>query len=491
MPKTLLLCITGCIAAYKSCEITRQLQKAGIRVKVCMTEHATAFVGPTTFRALTHEEVAVGLFDDPADPIHHISLAKEPDAVLIAPATANVLAKIAHGVADDLLTTTVLATDPADPIHHISLAKEPDAVLIAPATANVLAKIAHGVADDLLTTTVLATDAPVVIAPAMNVGMWQADATCRNIRELEDRGYDIVRPATGYLACGDTGEGKLADVDDIVARALLALEMSDSLAGERVIVTAGGTREAIDPVRYIGNRSTGKMGHAIARAARAMGAEVTLVTASTSLSVPYGVTGVRVESAAQMHAAVSERFDDCTMLVCAAAVADYTPAHPATEKLSKADVVLSSVELVKTRDILADMSASTMLVCAAAVADYTPAHPATEKLSKADVVLSSVELVKTRDILADMSARKGDRIVIGFAAETNSLADRARAKLGRKGCDAIVANDVSRDDSTFGSDTDSVLWVTGESVEQLPCMGKQSLAFDLLKRAVSLKSQES
>lgn len=397
MPKTLLLCITGCIAAYKSCEITRQLQKAGIRVKVCMTEHATAFVGPTTFRALTHEEVAVGLFDDPADPIHHISLAKEPDAVLIAPATANVLAKIAHGVADDLLTTTVLATD-----------------------------------------------APVVIAPAMNVGMWQADATCRNIRELEDRGYDIVRPATGYLACGDTGEGKLADVDDIVARALLALEMSDSLAGERVIVTAGGTREAIDPVRYIGNRSTGKMGHAIARAARAMGAEVTLVTASTSLSVPYGVTGVRVESAAQMHAAVSERFDDCTMLVCAAAVADYTPAHPATEKLSKADVVLSSVELVKTRDIL-----------------------------------------------ADMSARKGDRIVIGFAAETNSLADRAQAKLGRKGCDAIVANDVSRDDSTFGSDTDSVLWVTGESVVQLPCMGKQSLAFDLLKRAVSLKSQES
>lgn len=397
MPKTLLLCITGCIAAYKSCEITRQLQKAGIRVKVCMTEHATAFVGPTTFRALTHEEVAVGLFDDPADPIHHISLAKEPDAVLIAPATANVLAKIAHGVADDLLTTTVLATD-----------------------------------------------APVVIAPAMNVGMWQADATCRNIRELEDRGYDIVRPATGYLACGDTGEGKLADVDDIVARALLALEMSDSLAGERVIVTAGGTREAIDPVRYIGNRSTGKMGHAIARAARAMGAEVTLVTASTSLSVPYGVTGVRVESAAQMHAAVSERFDDCTMLVCAAAVADYTPAHPATEKLSKADVVLSSVELVKTRDIL-----------------------------------------------ADMSARKGDRIVIGFAAETNNLVDRARAKLGRKGCDAIVANDVSRDDSTFGSDTDSVLWVTGENVEQLPCMGKQSLAFDLLRRAVSLKSQES
>lgn len=394
MQKTVLLCVTGCIAAYKSCEIARALQKAGVRVKVCMTEHATSFVGPTTFRALTREEVAVDLFDNPSDPIHHISLAKEPDVVLVAPATANVVAKVAHGQADDLLTTTVLATD-----------------------------------------------APVVVAPAMNVGMWQAEATQKNIATLEQRGFDIVRPATGYLACGDTGEGKLADVDDIVARTLVALETSQALAGERVLITAGGTREAIDPVRYIGNRSSGKMGHALARAARAMGAEVTLVTASTQLSIPFGVEGVCVESAAQMLDAVSQRFDACTMLICAAAVADYAPAHPAPHKLSKADGELTHIDLVKTADIL-----------------------------------------------AEMSRVKGKRVVIGFAAETNDLVRRARAKLERKGCDAIVANDVSRVESTFGSDTNAVTWVSSQGVEELPCTGKQALAFELLRRAVALKS---
>lgn len=394
MQKTVLLCVAGCIAAYKSCEIARALQKAGVRVKVCMTEHATSFVGPTTFRALTREEVAVDLFDNPSDPIHHISLAKEPDVVLIAPATANVVAKVAHGQADDLLTTTVLATD-----------------------------------------------APVVVAPAMNVGMWQAEATQKNIATLEQRGFDIVRPATGYLACGDTGEGKLADVDDIVARTLVALETSQALAGERVLITAGGTREAIDPVRYIGNRSSGKMGHALARAARAMGAEVTLVTTSTQLSIPFGVEGVRVESAAQMLDAVSQRFAACTMLICAAAVADYAPAHPAPHKLSKADGELTHIDLVKTADIL-----------------------------------------------AEMSRVKGKRVVIGFAAETNDLVRRARAKLERKGCDAIVANDVSRAESTFGSDTNAVTWVSSQGVEELPCIGKQALAFELLKRAVALKS---
>lgn len=394
MQKTVLLCVTGCIAAYKSCEIARALQKAGVRVKVCMTEHATSFVGPTTFRALTREEVAVDLFDNPSDPIHHISLAKEPDVVLVAPATANVVAKVAHGQADDLLTTTILATD-----------------------------------------------APVVVAPAMNVGMWQAEATQKNIATLEQRGFDIVRPATGYLACGDTGEGKLADVDDIVARTLVALKTPQALAGERVLITAGGTREAIDPVRYIGNRSSGKMGHALARAARAMGAEVTLVTASTQLSIPFGVEGVRVESAAQMLDAVSQRFDACTMLICAAAVADYAPAHPASHKLSKADGELTHIDLVKTADIL-----------------------------------------------AEMSRVKGNRVVIGFAAETNDLVRRARAKLERKGCDAIVANDVSRAESTFGSDTNAVTWVSSQGVEELPCTGKQALAFELLRRAVALKS---
>lgn len=395
-PKTVLVCVTGCIAAYKSCEIVRGLQKAGVRVKVCMTEHATSFVGPTTFRALTREEVAVDLFDNPSDPIHHISLAKEPDVVLVAPATANVVAKIAHGEADDLLTTTVLATD-----------------------------------------------APVVVAPAMNVGMWQASVTQGNIAALEARGYDIVRPATGYLACGDTGEGKLAEVEDIVARTLVALETSNMLAGERVLVTAGGTHEAIDPVRFIGNHSSGKMGYALARAARAMGAEVTLVSGLTNLSIPYGVTGVRVTSAAEMHTAVSERFEDATMLICAAAVADYTPVNPATEKLSKADGELTHIDLKKTADIL-----------------------------------------------ADMSARKGNRVVIGFAAETNNLVERAAAKRARKGCDAIVANDVSCAESTFGSDTNAVVWVTESDAEKLPCMGKQALAFELLKRVKRISSKE-
>lgn len=396
MSKTVLLCVTGCIAAYKACEVVRGLQKAGVWVKVCMSEHATSFVGPTTFRALTHSEVAVDLFDNPSDPIHHISLAKEPDAVLIAPATANVIAKIAHGEADDLLTTTVLATS-----------------------------------------------APVVVAPAMNVGMWQSEITQQNIAVLDARGYDIIRPACGYLACGDTGEGKLADVDQIVARTLLALEKSTALASERVLITAGGTREAIDPVRYIGNRSTGKMGHALARAAVAMGARTTLITASEHLGIPFGVEGVRVESAAQMYEAVESRFDEASVLICAAAVADYAPAHVSGEKLSKSDGELHSIELVKNADIL-----------------------------------------------AEMSKRKGSRTVIGFAAETNNLTERAQAKLLRKGCDAIVANDVSRPDSTFGSDTNSVWWISGSGFEELGCMGKQALAFDLLRRVAELRAKK-
>lgn len=396
MGHTVLLCVTGCIAAYKSCEVVRGLQKAGMRVKVCMTEHATSFVGPTTFRALTHEEVAVDLFDNPSDPIHHVSLAQEPDLVLVAPATANVIAKLAHGLADDLLTTTLLATP-----------------------------------------------APILVAPAMNVGMWKARATQDNIELLKSRGIGIIPPATGYLACGDVGEGKLADVDVIVESALSALMRKGALEGERVLITAGGTREAIDPVRYIGNRSTGKMGHALAAAACAMGAQVTLVTSSTSCPVPQGVEAIRVESAQQMFEAVSANFDDCTMLVCAAAVADYTPIQVAPEKLSKADGLLTSIEL-------------------------TP----------------------TTDILATMSSIKGDRVVVGFAAETNGLGERAQAKLARKGCDAIVANDVSCEHSTFGSDTDEVLWITADGIEHLPCKTKSALSFDLLIRAVALKSKK-
>ena len=401
-----LVCVTGCIAAYKSCEIVRLLQKAGVRVKVLMSEHATHFVGPTTFRALTHETVAVGLFDDPQDPIHHISLAQEPDVVLVAPATANVMAKMAHGIADDLLSTTLLATN-----------------------------------------------RPIVIAPAMNTGMWEAAATQENLSTLIARGCEIVQPACGRLACGDVGSGKLASVEDIAQRTLevlgrtiagdasgnLAQECAGLLQGKHVVVTAGGTQEAIDPVRYIGNRSSGQFGYAIASAALAMGARVVLVSGPTNLPCPDGVHRIDVVSADDMFQAVDAAFDGADILVCAAAVADYTPVR-------KAD----------------------------------------HKLKKANERLDCIELVETRDILAFMSARKGDRVVVGFAAETDNLIEYASSKLASKGCDAIVANDVSRHDSTFGSDTDKVTWITADGAEELPCMPKNEAAFEILRRAALL-----
>lgn len=401
-----LVCVTGCIAAYKSCEIVRLLQKAGVRVKVLMSEHATHFVGPTTFRALTHETVAVGLFDDPQDPIHHISLAQEPDVVLVAPATANVMAKMAHGIADGLLSTTLLATN-----------------------------------------------RPIVIAPAMNTGMWEAAATQENLSTLIARGCEIVQPACGRLACGDVGSGKLASVEDIAQRTLevlgriiagdasgnLAQECAGLLQGKHVVVTAGGTQEAIDPVRYIGNRSSGKFGYAIASAALAMGARVVLVSGPTNLPCPDGVRRIDVVSADDMFQAVDAAFDGADILVCAAAVADYTPVR-------KAD----------------------------------------HKLKKANERLDCIELVETRDILASMSACKGDRVVVGFAAETDNLIEYASSKLASKGCDAIVANDVSRHDSTFGSDTDKVTWITADGAEELPCMPKNEAAFEILRRAALL-----
>ena len=384
-----LLCVTGCIAAYKSCEIARCLQKAGARVKVCMTEHATRFVGPTTFRALTHEKVAVGLFDDPEDPIHHISLAQEADVVLVAPATANIIAKMAHGIADDLMSTTLLATR-----------------------------------------------APIVVAPAMNVGMWEAAATQENVRTLQGRGVHVITPDSGYLACGDVGGGRLPDPWRIADIALAVAGAGGPLAGERVLITAGGTHEPIDPVRFIGNRSSGKMGAALARAATRMGAEVTLVLGPVSVEAPAGVRCVRVETASEMLSAAREAFQDATIAVCAAAVADYTPARPADHKLKKSE----------------------------------------ERLD-------TVQLTETVDILATLSADKGERTVIGFAAETSNVVDYALAKLASKGCDAIVANDVSRADSGFGADTDKAWWVDTDGAHELPCMTKDDLAKEIFRRA--------
>lgn len=391
-----LLCVTGCIAAYKSCEILRLLQKAGCRVKVLMTEHATQFVGPVTFRALTNEPVAIGLFDDPSDPIHHISLAQEADLVLVAPATANIIAKMAHGIADDLMSTTLLATR-----------------------------------------------APILVAPAMNTAMWDAAATRENVAALRDRGVCFIGPDSGHLACGDTGAGKLAPVEEVADAALALLRhgyRGNELAGEHVLVTAGGTREAIDPVRFLGNRSSGRFGYAIARAARNLGARVTLVSAPSSLAVPMGMEIVRAESARELFDAVSGRFNGCTMFISAAAVADYAPVHAADHKLKKADE-----------------------------------H------------LDEIELAETPDILKAMSALKGDRAVVGFAAETGDAVRRAREKLLRKGCDAIVANDVARADSTFGSTTDAVTWITAHCEEPLPLMDKRDAAYEILLRARELK----
>ena len=392
--KTVLLCVTGCIAAYKSCEILRLLQKAGYRVKVLMTEHATQFVGPTTFRALTHEKVAIGLFDDPEDPIHHISLAQEADVVLVAPATANCIAKMAHGIADDLMSTTLLATK-----------------------------------------------APILIAPAMNSGMWSAAATQENVEVLKGRGVHFVQPDSGYLACGDIGSGRLPTPEAIADATRSLLQGSTDLVGEHVLITAGPTHEPIEPVRYIANRSSGKMGLALARAARDRGANVTLIAGPVELPIPAGIETIHVQTASQMYNAAVKAF-----------------------------------------------GRSTIAILAAAVADYTPSAPSDHKLKKAVDPINSIPLIQTQDILAKLSSNKEDRIVIGFAAETNDVVDYAVAKLKRKGCDAIVANDVSRSDAGFGSSNNRAWWVTSSTVDDLGLLEKRALADEILSRSLLFKT---
>jgi len=489
MQKTVLVGVSGCIAAYKACEVVRGLQKAGVRVKVVMTEHATEFVGPTTFRSLTREPVAVGLFDDA----------------------------------------------PGDPIHHISLAKEADLFLIAPCTANVMAKMAHGLADDLLTTTALATTAPVMVAPAMNVNMYEHAATQANMQTLRERGVLFVEAETGYLACGDVGKGRLAGPDDIVAAALAVLEGTDvkaagenpaagelglsgrgahaatsavaasanragavkggngsggveeaagvtangegdagirrntegavdsergegaergeagggneaapvvrDLEGKRVLITAGPTREPIDPARFISNRSSGKTGFALAREASARGADVTLVTGPVALADPNDVKTVRVETALEMFNAVDAAFDDMDIAIFSAAVCDARPKNPSARKFKKG----------------VDAEA-----------------------------LSKVELVENPDILATMGARKhAGQVVVGFAAETEHVAANARKKLVAKQADLIVGNDVSAGKG-FATDDNQVVFVSEHGTERLPLMPKAALAKAILDRCLAL-----
>ena len=390
--------VSGGIAAYKAAEICRQLQERGIRVQVIMTRAAQEFVRPLTFAALSGEKVITDLFGAGAE-------------------TPNI----------------------ESAVEHIAVAQSIDALLVAPATADIIAKFASGIADDFLTTLFLATTAPVVIAPAMNVNMWENAATQANIKSLKERGVKIVAPDAGYLACGMVGAGRLAANESVVAAAMEALGASQDLAGEIVLVTAGPTREKIDPVRFLGNRSSGKMGYALAEAALRRGARVILVSGPVALEAPTGAEIARVASAEEMRQAVLARSAEATMIIKAAAVADFRLAQPATEKMKRKGAM--SLELEPTADILAELGA----------------------------------------------ARKGSQILIGFAAETSNALENARQKLAAKGVDAIVVNDVSRPGIGFDSERNAVSIVMRERVIEVPETSKWEVAHRVLDAAVELR----
>lgn len=362
----ILLGVTGCIAAYKSCEILRLLQKAGQDVKVVMTEHATEFVGPTTFRALSGHEVAVELFDEPGDPIHHISLAKEPDLFLIAPATANVIAKIAQGVADDLLTTTALATK-----------------------------------------------APLVIAPAMNVEMWRDEATRANVAMLEARGCTIVYPDDGYLACGDVGAGRLASPDIIADATLDVLARTRDMEGMRVLVTAGPTQEPLDPVRYLSNGSSGKSGYALAAEARDRGAQVTLVSGPVALPEPEGVDVIHVRTAREMLDACEAPFADANIAVFVAAVSDWRPEAVREQKI-KHDGNDMTVTLVPNPDIAATLAADKGATKVVTYAAET--HDVIENAKK-KLAAKNADLVVANDVSGELGMGSADNRVWFVSAD--------------------------------------------------------------------------
>lgn len=392
--KTVVLGVTGCIGAYKACSVLRGLQKAGVRVRVVMTEHATELVGPLTFEALSHESVYVGMFDN-----------------------AN-----------------------NDAIPHISLASEADLMIVAPCTANCLAKLANGIADDLLTSTVLAMHCPVLVAPAANVHMYEDPSTQANLQTLRERGWTIVEGGEGYLACGDEGYGRLAEPESIVSAALQLLEVNPDMAGIHVLVTAGPTREPIDPVRFITNYSSGKTGYAIAEAARDRGAKVTLVSGPVHLEQPQGVDVVHVNTALEMLDACKDAFATCDLAVFTAAVSDARPKTVADHKLKK------GID---------------------------------------DKALSCIELAENPDIIATLAAHKQSQVVVGYAAETDNAIDNARKKLHAKHADFIVANYVSPTKG-FGTD-DNAVWLVDETSEfEVPLQKKSSLANVVLDKAVSL-----
>jgi phosphopantothenoylcysteine decarboxylase/phosphopantothenate--cysteine ligase len=393
--------VTGGIAAYKSAELVRRLQDEGHSIQVVMTRAAREFITPLTFAALSGQRVITDLFSN------------QPGG---------------EGSLDSA-------------IDHIALAQRTDLLLVAPATADSLAKFARGVADDFLSTLYLAVASPVVVAPAMNVNMWQHAATQENVATLRARGVHIVEPSEGYLACGMTGSGRLAEQEDILKAVRETLQAEQDLAGEAVLVTAGPTCEDIDPVRFLTNRSSGKMGYAVAAAAARRGAKVLLVSGPTSLETPQGVERVNVRSAEDMQQAVHARFSGCTMAIFAAAVADYRPVQKSGEKIKRAKEAIT------------------------------------------------LRLEPNPDILASVAREKGERLVVGFAAETEHVAENARKKLTQKNADLIVANDVSAEGAGFDVDTNIVTLFSRDGRDlPLPRLSKAEVAQRILDEALRLRN---
>jgi phosphopantothenoylcysteine decarboxylase/phosphopantothenate--cysteine ligase len=391
--RTLLLAVTGGIAAYKAAEITRLLVKEGALVRVLMTKNAQEFITPLTLQTLSGNPVATDTF----------SLTQESE------------------------------------IGHIRLADTADLILIAPASADVIGKFAHGIADDLLSTVLLATTAPILIAPAMNVHMYAHAAVQDNMRILHSRGIRFVEPGEGFLACGYEGKGRLAEPEDIVEEVRATLSKKD-LSQEKIIVTAGPNAEPIDPVRFITNRSTGKMGFAMARVAWRRGADVTLVSGPTSLAPPRGVRFCSVRTAREMQKAVLEHYSPATIVVSAAAIADYRPAHIAPQKIKKQDGAFV------------------------------------------------IEMTRNPDILAELSNLKGNRLHVGFATETEHVLENAIRKLHNKNLDMIVANDVTQEGAGFAHDTNIVTLIDrSERMETLPLMSKDEVANAVYDRLLRLR----
>jgi len=393
--------VTGGVAAYKAAELVRRLQQNGFTVQVVMTRGAREFITPLTFAALTGQKVITDLFAESGG-------------------EANL----------------------ESAIEHIAVAQRTDLLLVAPATADILAKFARGIADDFLTTLHLASTAPVVVAPAMNVNMWNHAATQENVEMLRARGVKIVDPDEGYLACGMAGAGRLAGQDAIIAAVHDALHAVRDLAGQKVLVTAGPTRENVDPVRYFTNRSSGKMGYAIAEAAAQRGAHVILVSGPTALDAPPGVERIDVQSADEMHRAVLEKIEGCSVAIFAAAVADYRP------------IAVNGQKLKRTAEPL------------------------------------NIALEPTPDILAAVARSKGERLIVGFAAETEHVAENARKKLAAKDADLIVANDVTAEGAGFDHDTNIVTLIARDGRDlALPQMSKSEVAQRILDEVARLRSE--